>query len=577
MTLIPYLKRYRWHFLAGFLFIFLQNYGISKIPEYFRKILDELTAANRTEMILLYVKNIFLFTAFTGIMMFGMRYLVIGGSRKIEYLMRQHLFRKLMEVDMHFYLKHQTGDLISRCTNDLSDVRTLLGPGMLYIPNALSRFVMFLPILFHLNTRLMLIITGLIILLISLIVILLPLLRPMYLQVQQQIGLLNNFVWESIAGITTIKIYTAEPQQKVNFTHLNEEYIRRQLRLAKWRGFLWPFFIFILSLAELFILYFGGKSVMDGTMTIGELLQFNVMLGYLTFPILSMGWIFSLLQQGISALQRINEIFHYRNPDRTLKLENDGSIDVIRLNNFTYTYPDTAIPVLRDILLEIPLRQKMMIGITGEIGSGKSTLIQLIADLIPVPPSSIFYGKLDLSEIDENTVYPLISMVLQQPYLFSRSVKENIALARQDEVDEKEIAKVIEMAGLKEEVESFPSGEDQLIGERGIMLSGGQKQRLAIARALYKRAKILILDDALSSVDARTEEKILTHLRELDKFPLIIFVSHRISALKNADLILVMKNKTIIERGRHEDLVRLDGYYARLAKLQQLTLEEEWE
>lgn len=560
--------------LLGFLFVVLQNVGYMKIPEYFKKILDEITTQNRSEFIERYIVSIFLYTLFTGVMMYGMRYLIIGVSRKIEYLLRKRLFAKLMEMDAYFFLQYQTGDVISRCTNDLNDVRTLLGPGLLYIPNSVTRFLMFLPILFSLNQKLMIFVTGLMVILVILIVVLLPLLRPFFQQIQEQIGKINNFVWESATGITTIKLYNCEKQETENFAKLNQEYIRKQMRLVKWRGFLWPFFIFIFSVAELFILYIGGTSVIEKKMTIGELLQFNVMIGYLTFPILALGWIMSLLQQGLSALKRIDEILSYSIPEKKKSVPSPEQIKHIKVKNLNYMYPNALQPTLKEINLEIDLTQKSFIGITGEIGGGKSTLIHVLTNLLPVPEKNIFVDDIDIFEVKENTVFPLFSLVQQQPFLFSRTIKENIIMARKDEVDEQEISKVISLAGLDTDVERFPDKLNQTIGERGITLSGGQRQRLAIARALYKKSPILILDDALSSVDAKTEEQVLEHIRNLNRFKVIIFISHRISALKKADVIYVMKNGKFIEQGTHTELIEMNGYYAKLARLQQLTMEE---
>lgn len=507
--------------------------------------------------------------------MFMMRYFIIGVSRKIEYLMRRDLYDKLLRVDSYFYLKNKTGDVISRCTNDLNDVRTLLGPGVMYIPNSLTRFFLFLPVLFGLNSKLMLIITGLMVALVILIVILLPLLRPLFQKIQEQVGVINNFVWEAVTAITTIKLYHTEPNQEQRFNDLNEEYVKRQMRLVKWRGFLWPFFIFVFSVTELLILYFGGKAVIDQRMSLGELLQFNVMIGYLTFPILSLGWIMSLLQQGISALKRINEIFNYQIAEKPLSIPAKDSVRSLAVNDLTFTYPGANSAALENISLKIDVGKDSFIGITGEIGGGKSTLIHLLTAILPIPEGTIYVDDVDLAKVKEDDAYSLYSLVFQQPYLFSRSIKENIILARHDEVDEEEIGRALELAGMSEDVATFPNGLEQMIGERGISLSGGQKQRLAIARALYKKSPILVLDDALSSVDARTEEKILQHLRELNFFKTIIFISHRISALKNADKICVMKRGKIIETGTHQQLLDKDGYYAKLAMYQQLSMDEE--
>jgi ATP-binding cassette subfamily B protein len=476
-------------------------------------------------------------------------------------------------MDYFFYQGNETGDLISRCTNDLNQVRTLLGPGVMYIPNSLSRLILFLPVLIQLSGPLMLILGFIMTFLVIIIVVLLPLLRPHFLRIQEAMGTMNNRVWQVISGISTIKQYTAEGIEVERFKTLNEDYIKKQMAVVKLQEFLRPFFFFIFSITELVILWVGGKQVINGQMTIGQLLQFNIMISYLTFPILALGWMMSLMQQGISAMGRINYILDQPEEDRERKKQLLADELEFYIKNLTYQYPGFAKEVLKNINLTVMFGQT--IGITGQVGSGKSTLLNILTGLIKPDPGQVFVNGTDICEIDPQSLFRKVAVVSQDPFLFSRTVAENIALGP-EEMSMEAIRKAAEDAGLKKDIQSFHDGFSQEVGERGITLSGGQKQRIAIARALGKCAPLLVLDDPLSNIDARTETRILKNLQSLHCYQTLIVVSHRISVLKTADVIYVLDDGTIVEQGTHRSLVRRkNGLYARLAKLQQMEMELE--
>ena len=570
-TLMPFLKQHSFELLAGFLFMLLQNYSYMKTPAYIQKALDEITGQNRFALIRADLLMIVIYTVLTVVSMYLMRKLIISVSRKIEYTLREKLYHKLLALDMGFFQKNETGDLVSRCTNDLSNVRDLLGPGIMYIPNSLSRFVLFLPVLISLSLPLMLIVTVLMVVLVIFITVLMPRLRPMYQKIQESEGMINSRVWQVISGMTTIKLYTLEDTEIERFQTLTNEYVRRNMTIVMYRDVLWPLFIFLFSLIELIVLLFGGKQVIQHAMTIGQLLQFTVMVSQLTFPVLSLGWMMSMIQQGISALVRMNYILDYPVEQRDDWKTLDAEELTFSARNLSYHYPNQQGHALQQINLTIAPGQ--VVGITGTIGSGKTTLLNLMTGLFKPEPGMLFVNGMDIREIHPESLFAKISIVSQEPFLFSRSIAENVALGTNGQVDPDTIKEAVRRAGLERDVLTFPDQYDQIIGERGITLSGGQKQRTAIARALRKRSPVLVFDDALSSVDAKTEAEILDSLKTRDAFKTLIIISHRISALKNADIIYVLDQGTLVEQGTHAELLQEGKLYARLANLQQMEME----
>jgi ATP-binding cassette subfamily B protein len=404
------------------------------------------------------------------------------------------------------------------------------------------------------------------------IILLLPLLRPLFLKIQIAMGTMNNRVWQAISGITTIKEYTAEKTEIGRFEDLNKEYIDIQMGVVKLQGFLRPLFFFIFALTELVILWVGGKHVIQGRMSMGELLQFTVMVGSLTFPILALGWMMSLMQQGISALSRIRYILEHPVEDLTNKIPVPSTDPVVEIKNLNYQYPGHKETVLKDIELTVEIGKT--IGITGPVGSGKTTLINIITGLLKPEPGQVFVNGHDICDIRDTDFFRHVAVVSQDPFLFSKTVAENISLGP-NQLSREDVVQAAENAGLKKDIEMFHDGYEQAIGERGITLSGGQKQRVAIARALSKCTSLLVMDDPLSNVDSRTEEFILDNLKDHKCYRTLIIVSHRISVLKSADIIYVLDNGTIVERGNHGGLMRQGGLYSRLGRMQQMEMELE--
>ncbi len=566
-ALLPFVQRHWVTLAVGFAFMLVQNYGAMRVPSYFQKILDEITHGNRPAEILHLILVACIYAAVTVVSLYLMRRLIIGASRQVEYRLRERIYDRLLELDYSFYMAHETGDLVSRTTNDLDHVRTLLGPGIMYIPNALSMFAFFFPVLFRLNAVLMGVATAVMVTVVAFVFIVLPRLQPFFLRIQEATGRINSRVWQVVTGISTVKLHTMEREDERRFGELNEDFQARNLAAAKIQEFLWPTFIFIFSLTQLLVVFVGGRQVISGAMTLGQLLQFNVMISTLTFPVLSLGWIMSLIQQGISAMGRINAILDgpVERRDDWKRLE--PSAISFEVRNLRFAYPGHDKVSLDGVTLSI--RGGEFIGITGTIGSGKTTLINVLTGLLRPPRGTVFVNGTDIRDIEPASLFGVTGIVSQSPFLFSRTLAQNIAMAREG-ATENEIREAAELAGLGPDIGSFPEGYAQLVGERGITLSGGQKQRTAIARALMKDSPVVILDDSLSAVDARTESTIIDNLRSLHGRKTVLVVSHRISPLKGADRIYVLDEGKIAEQGSHSELVAAGGLYERLVRYQQM-------
>ena len=547
-----------------------QNYALLRGSELLKLLLDEIAAgANERAVVLGLIAQAFALAIAAGACLYGMRRLIIGVSRDVEYELRDLLFRTLLALDFDFYQRRRTGDIISRCTNDLNDVRTLLGPGIMYLPDALSRLALFAPVLIGLHAVMAGALGALMVSLIAVILVLTPRLRPRFRRVQELVAAINDRVWQIVTGINTVKLYGLAASETERFRELNRRYISANVGLARTRGVLWPLLQFLYGLATLLLLLLGGGAVIRGTLTIGELLQFSAIVGWLTFPVLSLGWVSSLIQQGVSAMERIRAILDHPVADRPADpVPVPAGPMAMAAAGVSYRFPNADRDALTGVDLSIEAGRTL--GITGGVGSGKSSLVLLLAGIAAPSGGTLTFNGVEASAIDPSAYRGRIAYVPQEPFLFSASVAENIARGREEPVARARTAAAARLAGVDDDIARFPDGYDTLVGERGITLSGGQRQRVAIARALVRDSDLLIMDDALSSVDSDTETAILTNLRALRSSRTIVIVSHRVSALQLADRIAVMEGGTVVEAGSHKRLLGARGRYARLAELQQL-------
>jgi ATP-binding cassette, subfamily B, multidrug efflux pump len=568
--LFGYMRRYRWGYLWGTLSCVCTNIITVQFPRVLERAINELkTGTTRDHLLLLSALLVTIYLG-RGIFLYGQRWILIGISRDIEFDMRNDLFRKLESQDTGFYQDYRTGDLMARMTNDLNAVRMLLGPGLMYSANTVFLSVFALFFMLRISPWLTLVALAPTPLASILIQYLGSRIHDRFERIQASFSEISAQAQENYSGVRLIRAFAREEAQIGLFEQLNRRYIGRALRLVQLMGMLWPTLEFILGVSMIITLLAGGHLVLAGRINVGQFVAFNTYMIMLIWPIIAVGWVVNIFERGTASVKRIHELLKSEpaiddrgvdpsiSPDFTLQGE-------IEFRNLSFGYGDT--PVLHDISLRIPAGSSL--AIVGPTGSGKSTLANLIPRLYEAPEGSL---RIDGRPVRE---YPLavlrrnIGMVPQETFLFSETIRENVAFGA-PRAAARELLQAAEAAHIRKEFEEFPHGFETMVGERGVTLSGGQKQRSAIARALLRRPAILILDDALASVDTYTEERILGGVRNYMATATTILISHRVSTLRNADQIAVLDRGRIVELGRHDELLALDGYYASLYRKQQL-------
>jgi ATP-binding cassette subfamily B multidrug efflux pump len=510
---------------------------------------------------------------------FGMREILNGISRRVETDLRDDFFAQVLRLDAAFHNAHPTGEVMSRATNDLQAVRMAAGPAYMYLVStvvqgiiALTRMTMIDPLM-----------TG-----VSLIpMVLLPpvtiafgkVIHDRFETIQQQFGVLSTMAQENLAGARIVKAYGQEADQTRRFAAVSEDYMRRNVRLAKVSGVFYPVLTLLAGLAMALSLWVGGHDIAQGRITVGEFVRFMLYLGMLIWPMIALGWVVNLFQRGAASMGRVSAILHAA-PLVASPAEGAhapaGARGEIEFRGVSFRYPGTEREVLRDVSFHVPAGAT--VAVVGPTGSGKSTVISLLARLYDPTAGQVLLDGVPLTRWDLHRLRGAIALVPQDTFLFSATIAENLALGvdenRAEPVDER-VRAAAKVARLHEAVEEFPAGYDTLLGERGINLSGGQKQRAALARAVARDAPVLVLDDALSAVDTHTEAEILEGLRGVMAGRTSVIVSHRVTAVKDADLILVIDDGRLVERGTHEELLRLGGVYAGLQRRQLLAEEVE--
>jgi len=568
--LFGYMRRYRWGYLWGTLSCVCTNLITVQFPRVLERAINELKTGTTRDHILLLSALLVTIYLGRGIFLYGQRWILIGISRDIEFDLRNDLFRKLESQDTGFYQSYRTGDLMARMTNDLNAVRMLLGPGLMYSANTIFLSVFALVFMLRISPWLTLVALAPTPLASILVQYLGSRIHERFERIQASFSEISAQAQENYSGARLVRAFAREEAQIGLFERLNRRYIGRALRLVQLMGMLWPTLEFILGVSMIITLLAGGHLVLAGRINVGQFVAFNTYMIMLIWPIIAVGWVVNIFERGTASVKRIDELLRSEPaiddraadslipPDFTLQGE-------IEFRNLSFAYGET--PVLHDISLRIPAGSSL--AIVGPTGSGKSTLANLIPRLYEAPEGSL---RIDGRPVRE---YPLavlrrnIGMVPQETFLFSETIRENVAFGT-PQAAPGELLKAAETAHIRQEFDEFPHGFETMVGERGVTLSGGQKQRSAIARALLRRPAILILDDALASVDTYTEERILGGLRNYTATATTILISHRVSTLRNADQIAVLDRGRIVELGRHDELLALDGYYASLYRKQQL-------
>jgi ATP-binding cassette subfamily B protein len=588
--LFPYIRRYRREYTLGFASLALCSTMFAVAPRVLQFAIDDLATGVTRAKLALYGGILLLIAGLAGYFRYQMRRIIISASRGFEYDLRNDFFAHLERLPASFFQENRTGDLMSRATNDLSSVRMMVGPAVMYLANTIITVVVSLFLMFSLDVGLTLI-------------VLLPLpivsitvkmfgtaIHKTFEDVQERLSDMSAVVQESLTGVRVVRAYRQEQSEIARFRESNLDYMRHNRKLSRLQGAFFPTMSLFLGTSALLALWLGSRDVMSGRITVGELVAFNAYLAQLAWPMVAFGWVTNLLERGMASWKRMLMVMETvpairdEQTDKGLGTRDSGlgrrpglaSQDPaihgrIEFRNLTFRYGDRE--VLKDVSFSVNAGETL--AIVGGTGSGKSTLVNLLPRLQNPPRGTVFIDGQDVRDIPLGTLRHAIGFVPQEPFLFSDTLADNVAFGvpglKQKHPERIESAATV--AQLDKDVRDFPQGYETMVGERGITLSGGQKQRAAIARAVVTDPRILILDDALSAVDTYTEEAILSRLRGVMKARTSIIISHRISTVRDADRIVVLDAGRVVEQGEHDELIRLGGHYADLYKKQ--LLEEE--
>ena len=569
--LVPYFKKHRWGYALGAVCVLLQNGIAVTIPLLIGRAFDHLKYGVTRQQLFIDAALVLGVWCAKGVFLYLNRKIVISISREIEFEMRNDIFRHLESLSYSFYQRTRTGDIMARATNDLQAVRNLLGPAIMYSANTMVFTLAALYFMVRISPTLTLYAFAPLPIVSIVVQYFGRRIHERFERIQAMFSDISARAQENFSAARVIRAYVQEEAEIANFETANKEYINRSLKLVRLMGMLWPTLTTLLGFAIVLVLWLGGRQAIQGHMSLGNFVAFLTYMVQLTWPVIALGWVINIFQRGTASLARISEIMQEQ-PEVVDSSAASAAAPALRgeieFRGLNFAYNGT--PVLRDVNLQIPAGSSL--AIVGPTGSGKSTLVSLIPRIYDAPAGSVLIDGRPITDFPLETLRRSIGFVPQETFLFSDTVEENIAFGT-DQTDKEAVRLAAQGASIASDIEDFPEQYATTVGERGITLSGGQKQRTAIARAIIRNPRILILDDALASVDTQTEDKILNHLREIMHGRTTIFISHRVSTVRNADRIAVLHGGHIVELGTHDELIARNGYYTDLYNKQ--LLEEE--